>query len=266
MRISPGMTGNPGPRSEFDYQSNMPAAHRGIKTSGLGDVFRTLKPGAAFHRSQVDPHVLPVVEPAFTWDPPERPDAYGSNSVRVWTPGRRAFIGTNCDRVEVYLGSRHVETALPDRATYPHLEHPPAVVNLELLPDDEPELRLDGYLEDKLVSVRRFAGDRSQDVLVLRADDEIIEADGIDATRMVFGIADRYGELRGSSSTVVRLTLQGPGVLVGDAQVDLSQAGGAAAIWVRSVRGQAGPVTVRASSIHYSSVAAVVRTEARSAE
>lgn len=250
----------------FDYQSNMPAAHRGIKTSGLGDVFRILKPGAAFHRSQVDPHVRPVVEPAFTWDPPEHADVHGSRSDRDWTPGRRAFIGTNCDRVEVYIGTRHVETAIPDRANYPNVDHPPAIVNLELMPDDEPELRLDGYLDGDLVVMRRFAGDRSHDGLVLRADDSTIEADGVDATRMVVGVADRYDELRGSSSTVVRLTLEGPGELVGDAQIDLSQAGGAAAIWVRSIRGRAGVVTVRASSNLYPPITAVVRSQSREAE
>lgn len=245
----------------FDYQSNMPAAHRGIKTSGLGDVFRNLKPGAAFFRSQVDPRVRPVVELAFTWDPPEVHDVHPFLGARARVPERSAFIATNCDRVEVYLGDHHVGTALPDRARFPNVVYPPALIGLDLRAHECLDLTLHGYLGDDLVLTRRFSGDRSRDTLVLLPDDESIAADGVDATRVVIAVADRFSEFRGGSSAVVDLIVDGPGLLIGDDQLDLSQTGSTAAVWIRSLRGRPGRVVVRASALQFGTATALIDTK-----
>jgi beta-galactosidase len=200
------------------------------------------------------------VEPAFTWDPPELSDARRFLGTTPRAPERSAFIATNCDRVEVYLGERHVGTAIPDRNQYPNLPYPPALIGLDLAADQFRDLTLNGYLGDDLVLTRQFAGDRAQDTLALVADDESIAADGIDATRVVIAVADRFGEHRGASNAVVDVTVEGPGLLVGDNRIDFSQTGAAAAVWIRSVRGRPGQVLVRASALRMGTATALVNT------
>ena len=50
-----------------------------MKWPGVLDTFRVPKPGAAFYRSQVSPHVRPVILPVFFWDfgPASPPDGPG---------------------------------------------------------------------------------------------------------------------------------------------------------------------------------------------
>jgi beta-galactosidase len=138
----------------FDYQANMGNHHRGIKTSGLGDVFRVLKPGAAIYRSQVDPAERVVIEPAFSWDPPEfgQPGSFDDRPEhRLWGPGAKAMICSNCDRLDVYLGDRLVESVRPDRKRFPNLPYAPSFVDLRLLPHDTTDLRIDGFVGDERV-------------------------------------------------------------------------------------------------------------------
>ncbi|GAA5019835.1 glycoside hydrolase family 2 protein [Actinopolymorpha pittospori] len=249
----------------FDYEANMGNHHRGVKTSGLGDVFRVLKPGAAIYRSQVDPARRVVIEPAFTWNPPEfgQANAFGGRAEgRLWSPGAEAMICSNCDRLEVYLGERHVASIAPDRERFPHLPYAPSFVDLTLAETDDPELRIDGYLDGKLVGTRRFSGDRSGDSLALTPDETEILADGVDAVRVVLAVVDRYGEARGSSRAVVDLEVSGPGELIGDNPFDLDDTGAVAAVWVRSVAGEPGRIIVRASTPEWGSTTAILTSRA----
>jgi len=233
----------------FDYQAGMGNHFRGVRVSGLGDVFRILKPGAALYRAQVAPSERIVLEPAFTWDPPE----YGHSSAycghaedRSWGPGERALICSNCNRIEVFLGEDRVALAHRDRARFPNLAYPPFFVDLTLGSHASTDLRIDGYLGEGLVATRRFSGDRTGDSLALVPDDVTLAADGVDATRVVIMVIDRFGEARGSSHAVVRLTLAGPGSLIGDNPFDLENTGGVAAVWVRTTADELGNITLRA--------------------
>lgn len=235
----------------FDYQANMGNHYRGVKTSGLGDVFRVLKPGAAIYRSQVSPELRAVIEPAFTWNPPEfgQADAFGNRPEgRMWGPGSRAMICSNLDRLDVYLGERLVGTVTPDRERFPHLDYAPSFIDLTFLPGDSTDLRIDGFLGDERVATRRYSGDRSSDALSVLADAVEITADGADATRVEIGIVDRFGELRGSSRERVEFTLEGPGTLLGDSPFDLEDTGGVAAVWVRTIAGQPGTISLTVTS------------------
>jgi hypothetical protein len=225
--------------SGFDYPSGSGNQYRGVKYTGVVDEFRVLKPGAAIYQAQADPRVRPVIAPAFYWD-------FGPVSPVTALPA--AMICANLDRLELYVGGEHFATVTPDTTAYPHLDYPPSFADFRAVDGSaRPELRIDGYLGADLAASRSFSSDPSGDVLALAADDAEIEADGADATRLAFRAADRYGAPRPYVTGQVTFEVSGPGQLVGDNPFDLEAAGGAGAVWLRSLPGTPGLVTVTAS-------------------
>ncbi|CAA9585303.1 MAG: Beta-galactosidase, partial [uncultured Thermomicrobiales bacterium] len=221
----------------FDYNSPH-NAHAGVKTPGVCDLFRIPKPGASFYRSQCNPATRAVLEPAFYWDfgPESPPDG----------PGAGAMICANCERIEVYVGGVHHATARPNRARFGHLPYPPFFVDLTVDGAARLDLRLDGFIGDRLVISRAFAGDPTGDRLDLHADDVALVGDGRDMTRLVCRAVDRHGAPRPFVGGVVTFALDGPGTIVGDNPFDLGSAGGAGAVWIRAAGGRVGTVRVRA--------------------
>jgi beta-galactosidase len=234
--------------SAFDYHTVTNNHYRHVKFSGLGDVFRILKPGAAIYRAQVDPTVRVVIEPAFSWETTFRGshEYDGRLEMAPWDPGDEAMICSNCDRLEVYLDDVRVSVAYPDRDRFPHLPYAPTFVDLRI-GADVPELRIDGFLGDEMVLSRKFSADRELDSLLVQSDVDAIVADGVDSTRVTLAIVDRYSNPRTSHGSIVELSVDGPAVLVGDRAIDLGQTGAAAAVWVRSVAGQVGSIALRAT-------------------
>jgi len=237
--------------SGFDYPSGSGNQYRGVKYTGVVDLFRIPKPGAALYQAQADPRVRPVIAPAFYWD-------FGSVSPVTSLPA--AMICANLDRLEAYVGGEHFATVTPDTAGYPHLRYPPSFADFRAVDgSSRPELRIDGYLGAELAASRSFSSDPSGDVLSLAADDAEIEADGADATRLAFRAADRYGAPRPYVTGQVSLDVEGPAVLVGDNPFDFAAAGGAGAVWLRSLAGVPGTVTVTASHPSLGRAVATVR-------
>jgi beta-galactosidase len=227
----------------FDYPSRHGTVYEALKWSGVADVFRVPKPGAAIYQSQVDPAVRPVLAPAFHWD-------FGPGSPAEG-PGPDAMICSNCDRLEIYLDDAHHATAHPDRERFGRLDHPPSFVDLTVPGGTRPELRVDGYVGDRLVVSRRFGGDRAGDTLSLVADDAELVGDGRDATRVVFRVVDAHGAPRPYVSGDVELTLTGPGALVGDRPFPLGDNGGVGAVWVRTTPGGGGDIHLTARLAGY---------------
>ena len=226
--------------SGFDYPSGSGGnVYRGVKYTGVVDLFRVAKPGAAIYQAQVDPRVKPVIAPAFYWD-------FGSVSAVTSLPS--AMICANTDRLEVYVGGAHFCTARPDTADYGSLAYPPSFVDFRGVDGSaRPDLRIDGYLGSDLVVSRSLASDPSFDRLALAFDHAEIEGDGVDATRLAFRAVDRYGAPRPFVTGQLVLDVKGPAALVGDNPFDFAAAGGAGAVWIRSLPGSAGTVTVSAS-------------------
>jgi beta-galactosidase len=233
----------------FDYASLTGRVHQHLKWPGVVDTFRVPKFGAAYYQSQVDPSVRPVIEPAFFWDfgPESPPDG----------PGPGTVVATNCDRLECYVDDRHAGTALPDRARFPHLRHPPAVVDLTVAGE---ALRIDGYVGGELVATRRFAADPVTDRLLLVADDPAIAADGSDATRVLFRAVDAHGNQRPHVTGDVGFTLAGPGVLVGDNPFAFGDFGGVGAVWLRSLPDAPGLLRLTAEHATLGTATVDVRT------
>jgi beta-galactosidase len=237
--------------SGFDYPSGNGNQFQGVKYTGVVDLFRIAKPGAAIYQAQVDPAVTPVIAPAFYWD-------FGPVSPVTSLP--TAMICANLDRLEIYVGGQHFATATPDTGDYACLDYPPSFVDFSAVDgSSRPDLRIDGYLADVKVASRSLACDPSGDTLSLTADDAEIDGDGVDTTRLAFRAVDCYGAPRPYVTGQVALAITGPAVLIGDDPFDFASAGGAGAVWIRSLPGSPGTVTVRASHPTLGTAAVSVR-------
>jgi beta-galactosidase len=220
----------------FDYASLM-NAYNNVKCPGIADVFRHPKLGASFYLAQVDPIVRPVIEPDFYWD-------FGPSTPSC--PGDHAAIFSNCDRLEVFLDGKLHASLQPDRTGFRHLKHPPFFADLKLDGASHPELRIDGFVGDKLVLSRSFSSDPKTDRFSLRADDDALVGDGIDSTRLAFAVVDKFGAPRAFASGSVSIHIYGPGVIVGDNPFKLDENGGSGAVLVKTIARRAGKIRIEA--------------------
>jgi len=220
----------------FEYGSHL-NGFQAIKYPGVADVFRIPKLGATFYQSQISPHIRPVIAPSFYWD-------FGPASPRG--PGRQAAIYSNCDLLKVFVGETLACTAYPERQQYPHLQYPPFFCDLTVNGTTKPDLRIDGYIDARLALSKLFSADATRDQFFLQADDTALVGDGADATRLVFRVLDQYGQPRAFAGGTVQFALSGPGILVGDNPYNLTESGGAGAVWVKSATVR-GVVTVKAT-------------------
>lgn len=220
----------------FEYAS-LVNSYNTVKTPGIADVFRIPKLGASFYQAQGDPNVHPVIQPSFYWDfGPQTPSG----------PGKQAAIFSNCDRLELSVGGQRKATLHPNAADFPHLKHPPFFADLDLDGSARPELRIDGLVGNRLLLSRFFSSDPSQDQFLLEADDTVLDADGADATRLVFKVADKFGAERAFAGGEVTFELTGPGVIVGDNPFSLVESGGVGALWVKTLPDRLGLIRITA--------------------
>lgn len=236
----------------FDYGSQHGKIYKNVKTPGVADIFRVPKFAASFYRSQVSPEIEAVIEPAFAWGVGDGLPPQG--------PGHRAVVLSNCDYLKLYVDGNQVSTARPDRQAFPHLAWPPFTVYLRCDPHHLPELRIDGYVGDRMVASRRMAADPLRDGLELIADDTDLVADGSDMTRLVVRAVDAYGNWRRTAIGMVAFEVDGPGSLVGDNPFAFADSPGVGAVWLRAGR-TAGPVVVKARHDDLGSAEVTVRIQ-----
>jgi len=228
----------------FDYGSLLGPGPYDIKWAGVADGFRVPKPGAAIYQTQGDPAVRPVIVPVFFWE------AGGAVPSPGPAPGQTVMIASNCERLDVFIGGARVASALPASGDplYRGLVHPPFLVRLpKRIPRPAPELLIQGFVGGSPVARVRMSAGPAGDALAMAADDATISADGSDATRVVFRAIDSFGNQRRYGSGEVALTLSGPATLVGDNPFAFGQYGGLGAVWIRSLPGQPGAITLTAS-------------------
>ncbi|HEY2083375.1 MAG TPA: glycoside hydrolase family 2 TIM barrel-domain containing protein [Verrucomicrobiae bacterium] len=221
----------------FDYASLVNPYHT-VKCPGIADIFRIPKLGASFYQAQASPAVRPVILPSFFWD-------FGPATPKG--PGKNAAIFSNCDRLEIFVGEKQVATVQPDRANYPHLQYPPFFCDLEI--DNvgaKPELRIDGYVGSRLALSKSFSSDAARDELFLAADDRRLSGDGVDATRLVFKVVDKFGAERAFADGEVTFEISGPGIIVGDNPFALTDSGGVGAVWIKTIPDGSGQIIVTA--------------------
>ena len=78
--------------------------------------------------------------------------------------------------------------------------------------------------------------------------------------RAVFRAVDKYGNLRRYPAGEVTLTLTGPATLIGDNPFAFGAYGGLGAVWIRSLPGQTGTITLAASQPELGQAQAQVRS------
>lgn len=209
----------------FDYNThaNFGSGDK-ICYHGVSDIFRIAKPAGLFYRSQCDAKEEIVLEPCFNWSQGDQSQGGGI---------RHAVIVSNCDHLKIYVKGELKKEVDPDRETYGHLPHPPFVTDLtgERL-EDWGDMRVDGYINGAKVISRTLPGNDYDRQLHLDPDNNELQGDGIDATRVVLRVTNEHGGARPFSTGVVALRLEGPGEIIGENPFSL--VAGVGAIWVRS--------------------------------
>jgi beta-galactosidase len=206
----------------FDYNTHADfGAGDRICYHGVSDIFREPKPAAGFYKSQCSPAEEIVLEPAFHWSAGDGFPWY-----------ERAVICSNCDHLKLFVGRQFVTEADPNRIEFENLAHPPFIVNLLNIEKMSDDLRIEGYIAGKKVIEKLYSGEAMDQKFELRSDDEVLEADGMDATRVVFRVTDKYGAVRPYSTAAVSLELDGPAEIIGENPFAIM--GGVGAVWIRA--------------------------------
>jgi beta-galactosidase len=219
----------------FDYNThgNFGSGDR-ICYHGVTDIFREPKPAAGFYKSQCDPEEEVVLEPAFHW-------ARGDASIGF----SHAVVCSNCEHIKFFMGDALVAEADPDHKQFAHLRYAPFVIDLPDPWHKWGDLRLEGYIQGKLVITKTYSGKGIDQKFALLPDDTSLIGDGADTTRVVLRVTDEYGAIRPFANDAVKLELEGPGEIIGDNPFALI--GGTGAVWIRA-KEQAG--TVRLTATH----------------
>ena len=210
----------------FDYNThgNFGSGDR-ICYHGVTDIFREPKPAAGFYRSQCDPSEEIVLEPAFHW-------ARGDASVGF----SKAMVCSNCDHLKFYIDNKLVADVDPDRKQFAHLRYAPFVLEMGELFHKWGDLKIEGYIQGKLVTTKLMSGCGVDTKFLLLPDDTRLLADGADSTRVVLRITDEFGCVRPFANDAVKFELQGPAQLIGDNPFSLI--GGTGAVWIRAQQQQ----------------------------
>ncbi len=219
----------------FDYNthSDFGSGDR-ICYHGVADIFREPKPAAGFYKSQCDPEEEIVLEPAFRW-------ARGDESI-AFTKG---VVCSNCDHLKFYIDDKLIADLDPDRSEFGNLQHPPFVLQLEPFRNAWGDLRIEGYLRDKLVIAKKYSGKGIDQQFSVLPDDTKLVADGADTTRVVLRVTDEFGAIRSLANDAIQLSVEGPCEIIGDNPFAL--VGGTGAVWLRA---KEHPGKVRLTALH----------------
>ncbi len=240
----------------FDYNThnNFGAGDR-ICYHGVLDIFREPKPAAGFYKSQVAPEKEIVLEPALHW-------AIGDEATHL----AAIMICSNCDLIKLSLvnngETKPYLEGHPDRKQFPHLQYAPFTFDT----GDSWEfgdLKIEGYLQGKLVVTKMMSGVGADQKFVLLPDDTELMADGADTTRVVMRVTDSFGNVRPFANDPIELTLEGPGELIGDNPFALF--GGRGAVWIRA-KETAGTVKLTAKHPRLGEQVVVVKVAGVAAE
>src|SRR5215469_15723551 len=199
---------------------------------GVTDIFREPKPAAGFYKSQCDPSEEIVMEPAFHW-------ARGDASIGF----SKAMVCSNCEHLKFYIDGKLIAELDPDRKQFAHLRYAPFTLQTGELFHKWGDLRIEGYIGDKLAITKNISGRGVDTKFLLLPDDTELIADGADSTRVVLRVTDEFGAVRPFANDSIRFELNGPAEIIGDNPFSL--VGGTGAVWIRAGE-QAGKVTLKA--------------------
>jgi beta-galactosidase len=229
----------------FDYNTHREfGSGDRICYHGVMDMFRLPKFAAYFYESQISPSVRPVLRAATLWTRGDRSEG-GVDPLIVFS---------NCDEIEVFTGEELVGRYTPDCETFPNLPYPPYQIH-KLMPLWQPQrfsdLRLVGYVNGQPVAEQQIAADGLPRQLILETDHDELNADGMDMTRLVFKIVDKFGNRLPFTNQAVTFEIDGPADLIGENPFAIM--GGQAALFVKA-RHEPGTVTITAKTMRLPNV------------
>ena len=218
----------------FDYNTHFDfGSGDRICYHGVADLFREPKPAAGFYKSQCDPEEEIVLETAFRW-------ARGDES----TAFTKGVVCSNCDHLKMYVDDKLIAELDPERSEFGNLRHPPFVLHLEPFRNPWGDLRIEGYIQGKLVIAKSYSGKGIDQKFSVLPDDTKLVADGADTTRVVLRVTDEFGAIRSLANDAIQLDVDGAAEIIGDNPFAL--VGGTGAVWLRA-KEQAGRVRLTAS-------------------
>lgn len=212
----------------FDYNTHYQfGSGDRICYHGVMDMFRIPKFAADAYRSQVDPETEVVLSPVTLW-------ARGERSIGGVFP---LVVFTNCDCVEIKVDGQSIGKFFPDRLQFPGVKYPPVVIR------HAPRIlgewgcqwydgEIIGYVNGKAAAVKKFIKNPVASKLEIKADHQLLDADGSDVTRVVFRIVDQVGNVVPYINDFISIEVDGPGEVVGPKQVVLI--GGCIAAWIKT--------------------------------
>ena len=239
----PGISGAIG-WCAFDYNTHKDfGSGDRICHHGVMDMFREPKFAAYVYASQCEPHEEVILRPVTFW-------ARGERNIGGVLP---LIVLTNCDEVELRYGNNPPKRIGPDREAFPHLPHPPVVIDRRHFTDEElgrwgmtwEAGEITGYVGGKPAATVTFVADPVPARLEVLADRTTISATGKDTTRVMIRALDQAGNKLPFLFDAAEIAVSGAGRRLGPAQVPLR--GGAAGFWLEST-GKPGPVTVSVTS------------------
>ncbi|WP_245958327.1 glycoside hydrolase family 2 protein [Pelagibacterium sediminicola] len=221
----------------FDYNTHKDfGAGDRICHHGVMDMFREPKFAAFAYASQCEPEDEVIVKPVTHWARGER-NAGGILPLMVLT---------NCEEIEIAFGSEAPRRFLPDRKRFPHLPHPPVMLERDDFSAGEFGAwgtpweggTITGLIGGRPVKTVRFVADPVLDRLEVAPDRSRIGV--FDAVRVAVRARDQAGNILPWLFEPVTIGLEGPAELIGPSLVSLR--GGTTAFWLRAT----GPGTAMA--------------------
>ncbi len=231
----------------FDYNTHKDfGSGDRICHHGVMDMFREPKFAAYAYASQCEPSEEVILKPVTFW-------ARGERNIGGVLP---LIILTNCDEVEIRYGSHIVKRIGPDRETYPHLPHPPVVLDHRHFSRDElgrwgmswQDVEFTGFVGGKPVASLKMVADPLPATLEVEADGHSLKAGEKDSLRVIIRGLDQAGQLLPFLDDIITLRVNGPAKLLGPDSLALN--GGTTGFWLEST-GEAGSVTVDISAARF---------------
>ncbi|ODS55037.1 MAG: beta-D-galactosidase [Agrobacterium sp. SCN 61-19] len=214
----------------FDYNTHKDfGSGDRICYHGVTDMYREPKFAAYAYASQGDPADKVVMQPVSFW-------ARGERNIGGVLP---LIVLTNCDYVEIRMG-HIVKRIEPDTKTYPHLPHPPCILDHSMVTPEEfgewgmtwRDGELVGFINGEEVVRRHLPADPLPTTLDIAADDTELRSGEKDTVRVILRALDQGGNVLGFFDDPVEVSLEGPGRIVGPSL--LSFKGGAVGVYVEA--------------------------------
>ncbi|WDR05643.1 glycoside hydrolase family 2 TIM barrel-domain containing protein [Devosia rhodophyticola] len=228
----------------FDYNTHADfGSGDRICHHGVMDMYREPKFAAYAYASQAEPDNDPVLAPVTFW-------ARGERNIGGVLP---LIVLTNCDEVEFTYGDNPPKRIKPDVERFPHLPHPPVIIDRRHFSADElgrwgmvwEDAKIVGYVDGKPMKTTRFVANPALTTLQVAPDREMLAAQGKDSVRVMVRALDQAGNKMPFLFEPVSISVEGPAVVHGPKLVSLR--GGATGFWLEST-GTTGPVSVTVTS------------------